>query len=100
MVEVQTNIREYGTALAGSFLADLGSDHFVKIDTHVKDAVAAWLLKDKEKVRNSEAFGMIRDTALKHKIAPRSIDKIMYLGGSGRWYLGGLRNGSAAESEK
>jgi hypothetical protein len=100
MMEVQRNIREYGTALAGSFLADLGSDRFVKIDTHVKDAVAACLQKDKEQVRNSEAFEIIRNTALEHKIAPRSIDKIMYLGGSGRWYLVDLRNSQPPKAKR
>jgi hypothetical protein len=98
ILEVKTYVREYGQALAGSFLADLGGEQFVKTDTHVKGAVSAFL--DTEQVDDRRAFEVIRKAAEKHGITPRAIDKIMYLGGSGKWYLLGFQDGLQQRSTK
>jgi hypothetical protein len=86
-----SQVEGYGRALAGSFLADLGGEQFVKTDTHVKAGVAAFLHLDKAKVFDRHAFLVIQNTAKELGITPRAVDKIMYLGGSGNWYLLGQR---------
>ncbi|RUO62215.1 hypothetical protein [Pseudidiomarina insulisalsae] len=82
---VQSGIHQYGTALAGSFLADLGHPGFVKPDTHVISGVAAMLGKDN--VSQEEAVHFVYELAEKYSVSPRAIDKIFYIGCSGKLYL-------------
>ncbi|WP_411358250.1 hypothetical protein [Pseudidiomarina salilacus] len=83
--QVESGIHQYGPALAGSFLADLGHTGFVKPDTHVISGVAAMLGKDT--VSQEDAVHFVYELAEKYSVAPRAIDKIFYIGCSGKLYL-------------
>jgi len=96
--EVETNIRGYGSTLAGSFLADLGSAQFIKTDAHVMDSVAE-LLKVRS-VTKQTAFSVVRELAHRHTLSPRAMDKMMYLGCSGNWYLVGREHKGQQAAKK
>lgn len=81
----QKHIHQYGDALSGSFLADLGHTEFVKPDTHVISAVAA--LKGQETVSPQTAIECVYQLSEELNVPPRLIDKVFYLGGSGQFYL-------------
>lgn len=84
----QENIVEYGYALAGSFFADLGSKYFVKDDTHVRaftQILSGEINSPKKRVQT------VIESAFHFNLAPRVIDKLMYLGGSGNFYLAGVK---------
>ncbi|MGM0905565.1 MAG: hypothetical protein ACQEVQ_03425 [Pseudomonadota bacterium] len=81
----QKYVHQYGEALSGSFLADLGHTEFVKPDTHVISAVAA--LKGEEKVSPQTAIEHVYQLSEELSVPPRLIDKVFYLGGSGQFYL-------------
>ncbi len=81
----QKHVHQYGEALSGSFLADLGHTEFVKPDTHVISAVAA--LKGEETVSPQAAIEYVYQLSEELDVPPRLIDKIFYLGGSGQFYL-------------
>lgn len=85
--DYQNNICEYGYALGGSFLADLGSPFFVKDDTHVRSCMIALghIGTIEERVES-----VIR-CANELKISPRILDKVMYIACSGNLYLLGIR---------
>jgi hypothetical protein len=85
--DCQKNVCEYGYALAGSFFGDLGSPYFVKDDTHVRDgmnSIFTGLSTPEERVK------AIIQSAQNIGVKPRVIDKILYLAGSGNFYLIGL----------
>lgn len=83
------NVHQYGIALAGSFLADLGSKDFVKSDTHVLDCAA--IILNREKVSDHEAVNLVYAISDNLKIPPRMVDKVFFLGCSGYFYLTGFK---------
>ncbi|MDN7135348.1 hypothetical protein [Pseudidiomarina terrestris] len=83
--KVQTGIHQYGEALAGSFLADLGHAGFVKPDTHVISSVAA--MCGRESVPSQSAVDYVYKLAETLSMEPRAVDKLFYLGCSGKLYL-------------
>lgn len=85
--ECQNRVNEYGYALAGSYLADLGGSCFVKDDTHVKDCMMALSSELNSPEKRVKA---VIESAQQLNVAPRFIDKIMYMAGSGNLYLLGL----------
>ena len=79
---------EYGYALAGSLFGDLGSPHFVKDDTHVREGINV-IFKG---LNNPEArVKALIESAHNIGVHPRVLDKILYLGGSGNLYLIGIK---------
>jgi hypothetical protein len=93
----QAHIIEYGYALAGSFFADLGSKYFVKDDTHVK-AFTQILSQD---INSPEKrVQTVIESGLCFNVAPRIIDKLMYLAGSGNFYLAGVKIANSLEMKK
>jgi hypothetical protein len=85
--DCQSNVCEYGYALAGSFFGDLGSPHFVKDDTHVRDGINSFFTglnspEDRVKavIQSAHSIG----------VKPRALDKILYIAGSGNLYLLGI----------
>jgi hypothetical protein len=81
----QKNVHQFGKALAGSFLADLGHDGFVKPDTHVISSIAA--LNNTESVSQKFAIEQVYELSKQLGLSPRLIDKIFYIGCSGKLYL-------------
>ncbi|MFA4910387.1 MAG: hypothetical protein WC649_05020 [Desulfobacteria bacterium] len=86
--ECQKNVSEYGYALAGSFLADLGGPSFVKDDTHVKACMYA--ISDNLDTPEKRVKAVI-ESAHSVGVQPRILDKIMYIAGSGNLYLIGVK---------
>lgn len=88
ILDCQQHVCEYGYALAGSFLADLGSPNFVKDDTHVRECVSIF----SEQLNTPEKrVKAVIDSAHKINVAPRILDKVMYIAGSGNLYLLGVK---------
>ncbi len=86
--DCQKNVRGFGYALAGSFFGDLGSPHFVKDDTHVRDGINViykGLGTPEQRVK------AVIDSAKNVNVHPRVLDKILYFGGSGNLYLIGVK---------
>ena len=89
-----TSVREFGNALASSFLADLGNREFVKADTHVI-AVATAALNAPGRVSAQGAIDFTRDLANHIGVPARSADKLMFFACSGQLYLAGLHPNKA-----
>ena len=92
--DCQKHICEYGYALAGSFLADLGGTAFVKDDTHVRACVLAVeprMNKPEQRVK------FVIESAHHCNISPRALDKLMYIAGSGNFPLLGLKINSSQQ---
>ncbi len=86
--DCQDKICGYGYALSGSFFGDLGSPYFVKDDVHVKDGVnALYGGLNSEETRVKALINSAQNIGIK----PRVLDKILYLGGSGNFYLIGQK---------
>jgi len=88
--DAQRAVYEFGSALAPSFFADLGAPAFCKPDTHVLDSVSA--IRGSSQSQSSAVAYVFQEAAWLashgvHQVSPRQIDKIMFLGCSGRWYL-------------
>ena len=82
------NVCEYGYALGGSFFGDLGSPYFVKDDVHVRDGINALF----ENLSSSEKrVEVLINSAQNIGVKPRVLDKILYFGGSGNYYLIGQK---------
>ena len=94
--DYQQNICEYGYALSGSFLADLGSPFFVKDDTHVRSCMIALghIGTIEERVESVIRF------ANELNISPRILDKLMYIACSGNLYLLGIKLPHARKSKE
>jgi hypothetical protein len=86
--DCQDKICGYGYALSGSFFGDLGSPYFVKDDVHVRDGINALF----ENLSSSEKrVEVLIKSAQNIGVKPRVLDKILYLGGSGNYYLIGQK---------
>ena len=94
----QSSIAEYGTALAGSFYADLGGGRFVKDDTHVRMCVEALGIVNRGP---EQRVAWVIEEADRLGVAPRILDKIFYTAGSGKLNLVGVEfeNPRAAKRE-
>jgi hypothetical protein len=86
---VKNNIHQFGTALAGSFLADLGHSGYIKADTHIIDSVKTLL--NQESVSDLMSIKKMYEMSKELDMPPRMLDKIFYLGCSGNFYLIGLK---------
>ena len=95
--EASHEVEQFGMALAGSFFADLGHHDFVKTDVHVVDSVAAYLRKDR--ISEREALKFVFEAAAASDMSPRALDKLLYIGGSGKFYLVGI-NASQPKDQK
>lgn len=84
----QSNIKEYGYALAGSFFADLGASCFVKDDIHVRACVTS--IDETLNSPRARVEAVIK-SAQNLSIAPRILDKLMYIACSGNLYLLGVK---------
>jgi hypothetical protein len=76
MAEARAEVAEYGAALSGSFFADLGAGGFVKADVHVKDAIGAYRGDGYSNISDAMAFKVLTDTAERHRVTPRAVDKL------------------------
>lgn len=77
---------EFGTALAGSFYADLGGARFVKDDTHVRQCAEACGLN----LSVNQRVEWVINEADRMGVPPRILDKIFYTAGSGKFNLVGI----------
>lgn len=84
--ELQANVQEMGLALALSFYGDLGRPEFAKPDKHVTDALAALV---GERVSSRKGLALLQHHAREARVSPRCLDKVLYLAGSGKFYLTG-----------
>ena len=75
---------EVGPALAANFFGDLGFKEFCKPDTHVCSIVNDLYGTEWKERRVFEAMLVL---ARQSQVAPRQLDKIFYLAGSGNFYL-------------
>lgn len=91
--EIKTNVIEYGVALAGSYLADMGGTEFVKDDVHVRRFATAF---DASLNTPLERVQFVMNQARENGTFPRALDKLMYIAGSGNFPLLGLRLCSAS----
>ena len=96
--KVQSGIHQYGTALAGSFLADLGHDAFLKPDVHVIASVSA--IHNQANVCDQFALNYTHKLAQALGMPPRMLDKVFYIGCSGNLYLYDMKIRNAAQSKR
>jgi hypothetical protein len=87
--DAQRHITEFGSALAPSFFADLGSEQFVKPDVHVVDVTSARSMSHSANHETSIAF--VRQLASDVGWSPRKVDKLIYLACSANFYLAGIK---------
>lgn len=96
--KVQSDIHQYGTALAGSFLADLGHDAFLKPDVHVIASVSA--IHHQANVSDQFALNYTHKLAQELGMPPRMLDKVFYIGCSGKLYLYDLKVKNAGQAKR
>lgn len=96
--EARRGIKEYGAALAGSFYADLGSGNFVKPDVHVVDCSAA--ASGVRTISEANAVATVHRLAQQSGLPPRAVDKLMFLGCSRRFFIGGAPRGAKEAKEQ
>jgi hypothetical protein len=84
MEGIEENVQGYAKALSGAFYRDLGGQNFIKDDAHLRDSMLALdrsLLKSESRVdavfRSADTLG----------VAPRILDKVMYIASTGNLYL-------------
>jgi hypothetical protein len=77
-------IPEVGKALAPNFFGDLGFKEFCKPDTHVCKIVSGI---DKKDYNEQQVFDRMIVLSKNSGVAPRQLDKVFYLAGSGNFYL-------------
>jgi hypothetical protein len=82
--DYQLSVAEVGRALAPNFFGDLGFADFSKPDTHVTKAVQALT---GEAMSEQGVFRYAAERAKQYGVAPRQLDKVFYLIGSGNFYL-------------
>ena len=84
--KMANDVQGYAIPLSGSFYADLGGDRFVKDDRQVKASCCALY---PELTTEMKRINYIISSGEELGIAPRLIDKIMYIACSGDLYLFG-----------
>lgn len=84
-----------GFALACDFLKELGYDEFSKPDTHTKDILfqTGFLNDIRQNSLEADYFTILKieEIAKLNKVTPYEIDKILWLIGSGKFYLSGKK---------
>ncbi|MEW6143016.1 MAG: hypothetical protein AB1597_07705 [Chloroflexota bacterium] len=83
------DIRGIGPAIACDFLKEIGMDNFGKPDVHVMDNVlgekgVGWLPKNM-KNREFRCFSIMRRMSELTQWSTAQVDKILWMGSSGRW---------------
>ncbi len=81
------SVQEMGLALAMSFFGDLGNPQFAKPDRHVVRALRAY---DGARLSARQAFERLVLHSNQAGVSPRELDKVLYLAGSGNFYLTGF----------
>ena len=77
-------IREVGPAVAANFFADLGFREFCKPDAHVRKFVARLI---GEPVNEQRTVEVMRRLSSESNVSVRQFDKVVFLAGSGKFYL-------------
>lgn len=94
---VLRDVMGFQYALAGSYLADMGGDRFVKDDTHVR----AFGIAFDPSLRDAEArVRFVFTQAELLGVSPRALDKLLYMAGSGHMPLIGLKLKDGAKIKK
>lgn len=89
-LRLEGSVQEMGLALAMSFFGDLGYPEFAKPDRHVVNALRAY---EGSRLSARQAFEQLELHSRQAGINPRRLDKVLYLAGSGNFYLTGFNFG-------
>ena len=89
-LQYENAVQEMGLALALSFFGDLGYKQFAKPDRHVIDALEAY---EGTTFSAARAFSRVQWHASVAGVTPRCLDKVLFLAGSGNFYLTGFHFG-------
>lgn len=86
---IKEEVFGFGFALACDFLKENGYSEFVKPDTHINDITRALHI-----TQANTDFGVFKDVVAycqNNGLVPYELDKLLWLVGSGSFYLNGLR---------
>lgn len=91
---ISLEITGYGIPLSCNFLKEIGYQEYCKPDVHLKDIFGALELIDVTKsimIQDFETIKLVESIARENQVSPYAVDKLLWLIGSGDFYMLGKK---------